>query len=199
MNVHEELARAIPIEVIEDKDGLSYIPGWWVVSEMNRIFGPLAWSRRTIEAHVVPGPEGGAFHAFVNRQGKTSNVVHAHATVAVDIHLPEGVITRQASAGGTGRGADPLRDAIGEAETDAFKRAAATLGPRLGLELYIPHIIAVDRLEAAAREEDDDTALALANAGDAAWARRKQGKTSEALRRRQEELDATLRKRFAPS
>lgn len=107
---------------------LSFIGGWYAISEANRIFGFDRWNRETIESRCVLARENrGTFLAvYVARVRITVNV--AGATVVRDGH-------------GTGeaRGSSPgeVHDmALKGAETDATKRALATFGNPFGLSLY---------------------------------------------------------------
>ena len=107
---------------------LSYIEGWYAVSEANRIFGFDAWSRETVESKCVIARENrGAFTA----------VYIARVRITV---LANGVtIIREGHGTGEGRGSSPgeMHDlALKIAETDATKRALATFGRPFGLALY---------------------------------------------------------------
>lgn len=107
---------------------LSYIEGWYAISEANRIFGFDGWSRETLESRCVLARENrGAFLA-----------VYA-ARVRITVQAEGTAIVREGHGSGEGRGASPGEahdTAIKAAETDATKRALATFGKRFGLELY---------------------------------------------------------------
>lgn len=116
--IKKELLRPIPAEHIDRKQGkLDYVRGGWVKARMNEIFGPDGWSWEIVSWQVRETAKGVA--------------VCAHGRLKV------GDTTRDALAAGTGQGFDGLHQAMGEADTDAFKRAAATLGIQLGLMLYL--------------------------------------------------------------
>ncbi len=107
---------------------LSYLEGWYVISEANRIFGFDGWSRETLESRCVLARESrGLFLAvYVARVRVT---VNAHGTTVV----------REGHGSGEGRGTSPGEThdiAVKAAETDATKRALATFGKPFGLELY---------------------------------------------------------------
>jgi len=107
---------------------LSYIEGWYAISEANRIFGFDGWSRETIDSKCVLARENhGSFIA----------VYTARARITV---RAQGVaIVREGHGTGEGRGASPgeVHDiALKVAETDATKRALSTFGKPFGLALY---------------------------------------------------------------
>ena len=113
-----------------EQDGkvLSYVEGWHVIAEANRIFGFDAWDRETVHAACVW--EGAS-------QGlKACSYV---ARVRVRVRAGDTVVVREASGSGHGCGAIPgeaHESAIKEAETDAMKRALVTFGNPFGLALY---------------------------------------------------------------
>jgi Rad52/22 family double-strand break repair protein len=105
---------------------LSYIEGWYAISEANRIFGFDGWSRETVESRCVLARENrGAFLA-----------VYA-ARVRISVSADGATIVREGHGSGEGRGPSPgeVHDtALKAAETDATKRALATFGRPFGLE-----------------------------------------------------------------
>jgi DNA recombination protein Rad52 len=107
---------------------LSYIEGWYAISEANRIFGFDGWSRETVESRCVLARENrGVFLA-----------VYA-ARVRISVQAGGSTIIREGHGSGEGRGASPgeVHDtALKAAETDATKRALATFGKPFGLALY---------------------------------------------------------------
>jgi DNA recombination protein Rad52 len=107
---------------------LSYIEGWFAVSEANRIFGFDGWNRETVDSKCVLARENrGAF-----------TVVYT-AKVRITVQAEGSTIVREGHGSGEGRGISPgeVHDiAIKAAETDGTKRALATFGKAFGLELY---------------------------------------------------------------
>lgn len=107
---------------------LSYVEGWYVISEANRIFGFDGWNRETVESKCVLARENrGAFLAVYIARVRIS--VQAHGMVVV----------REGHGTGEGRGTSPgeVHDlALKAAETDATKRALSTFGSPFGLALY---------------------------------------------------------------
>src|SRR5690242_15998940 len=107
---------------------LSYIEGWFAVSEANRIFGFDGWSRETVESKCVMARENrGAF-----------TVVYT-AKVRITVQADGSTVIREGHGSGEGRGNSPgeVHDiALKAAETDGTKRALATFGKPFGLELY---------------------------------------------------------------
>src|SRR3974390_700099 len=105
---------------------LSYLEGWYAVSEANRIFGFDGWSRETLESRCVLSRETRGTAVYVAR-------------VRITVRANEATIVREGHGTGEGRGVSPgeVHDiALKAAETDATKRALATFGKPFGLELY---------------------------------------------------------------
>lgn len=107
---------------------LSYIEGWHVIAEANRIFGHDGWDRETeLTALGEPEQVDGKWRA------------RFMAKVTVRVRAEEIVITRQGTGYGSGIAkdqGDAFEGAIKEAETDATKRALMTFGWPFGLALY---------------------------------------------------------------
>ena len=107
---------------------LSYIEGWFAISEANRIFGFDAWSRETIETRCV-----------LSRENRGTFLAVYIAKVRITVQVPGATVIREGHGSGEGRGTSPgeVHDiALKAAETDASKRAFATFGRPFGLELY---------------------------------------------------------------
>ncbi|HEX3342740.1 MAG TPA: Rad52/Rad22 family DNA repair protein [Pseudolabrys sp.] len=107
---------------------LSYIEGWYAISEANRIFGFDGWSRETIESRCV-----------LARENRGSFLAVYTARVRISVSAGGTAIIREGHGSGEGRGASPgeVHDtALKAAETDATKRALATFGRPFGLALY---------------------------------------------------------------
>jgi hypothetical protein len=107
---------------------LSYLEGWYTISEANRIFGFDGWSRETVESRCV-----------LARETRGTFLAVYIARVRVSVHADGATIIREGHGSGEGRGNSPaeVHDiAVKAAETDATKRALATFGKPFGLELY---------------------------------------------------------------
>ena len=107
---------------------LSYIEGWYAISEANRIFGYDGWNRETLESRCV-----------LARENRGSFLAIYVARVRITVHADGATIIREGHGSGEGRGTSPaeVHDiALKAAETDATKRALATFGKPFGLELY---------------------------------------------------------------
>jgi hypothetical protein len=107
---------------------LSYLEGWYAISEANRIFGFDGWSRETLESRCV-----------LSRETRGTFLVVYLARVRLTVHADGTTIIREGHGTGEGRGTSPgeVHDiALKAAETDATKRALATFGKPFGLELY---------------------------------------------------------------
>lgn len=109
---------------------LSYVEGWHVIAEANRIFGFDGWTRETIEFRCVSERE-----RKIGRQQKEGFGVTYIAKVRVTVN---GVV-RDGCGSGHGISTDLgecHESALKEAETDAMKRAFMTFGNPFGLALY---------------------------------------------------------------
>jgi hypothetical protein len=107
---------------------LSYLEGWYAISEANRIFGFDGWNRETLETRCV-----------VARENRGTFLAIYIAWVRVTVQADGATIIREGHGSGEGRGTSPgeVHDiALKAAETDATKRALATFGKPFGLELY---------------------------------------------------------------
>ena len=107
---------------------LSYIEGWYAVTEANRIFGFDGWDRETVESRCV-----------LARENRGTFLAVYLARVRVTVHADGATIIREGHGTGEGRGTSPgeVHDiSLKAAETDATKRALATFGKPFGLELY---------------------------------------------------------------
>jgi Rad52/22 family double-strand break repair protein len=107
---------------------LSYIEGWFAISQANRIFGFDGWSRETIDSRCV-----------LARENRGTFVAVYVAKVRITVQADGATIIREGHGSGEGRGTSPgeAHDiAVKAAETDATKRAFATLGRPFGLGLY---------------------------------------------------------------
>ena len=107
---------------------LSYIEGWFAISEANRIFGFDGWSRETVESRCV-----------LARENRGTFVAVYVAKVRITVQAAGATVIREGHGSGEGRGASPgeVHDiSLKAAETDATKRAFATFGKPFGLELY---------------------------------------------------------------
>ena len=107
---------------------LSYLEGWHVIAEANRIFGYDCWDRRTLSPRCVWSErQAGQVAAFYTTK------VRITVRAGGEIIMREGI--------GTGFGRAAFADAAHEiglkaAETDATKRALSTFGNPFGLALY---------------------------------------------------------------
>ncbi len=107
---------------------LSYVEGWFVISEANRIFGFDAWNRETVDSKCV-----------LARENKGAFIAVYIARVRITVQARGAVVVREGYGTGEGRGSSPgeVHDlALKAAETDATKRALSTFGNPFGLSLY---------------------------------------------------------------
>jgi len=107
---------------------LSYIEGWYAITEANRIFGFDGWNRETVESRCV-----------LARENRGTFVAVYIARARITVHADGAIIIREGHGTGEGRGTSPgeVHDiALKAAETDATKRALTTFGKPFGLALY---------------------------------------------------------------
>jgi hypothetical protein len=126
------LSRSVPARSIRSRISsgkeLTYIEGWYALSQANRIFGFDGWDRETVETKCVLAREArGSFTAVYSSRVRIS--VRANdATVVRDGH---------GTGEAHGNSAGEVHDrALKAAETDATKRALVTFGKAFGLALY---------------------------------------------------------------
>jgi DNA recombination protein Rad52 len=110
---------------------ISYVEGWHVISEANRIFGFENWDRQT------QTPE-----CLWSETQRSQTVCFYSAKVRVTVRSGDTTTVREGI--GTGHGRSPQAEvahemAVKAAETDATKRALATFGNPFGLALYDRH------------------------------------------------------------
>lgn len=135
-----ELSKKLSPEHVKTREGggnakLSYLEGWKVIEEANRIFGHLGWSRETMCLEMV----GDVFKYEKNRRDMFKIGYRCTVRVIVRDRSRYQDIVRYGTGFGNGIGYDPVdihELAMKEAETDAMKRALATFGYPLGLALY---------------------------------------------------------------
>ena len=125
-----ELNKPLAREHIKQREkggaSLSYVEGWHVIAEANRIFGHGDWTRETVEMNMLHSPE----------QNERGNIMVSYSA---KVRITAGGVVRE----GWGFGSQVARfvgdaheGAIKEAETDAMKRALMTFGNPFGLALY---------------------------------------------------------------
>ena len=139
---HEQLAAlAAPLDranVRQREQGrskVSYLEGWLVIAEANRIFGFDGWQRETIAVRCVSQAE-----RAIGREQKPGWGVTYTARVRVTVTAGgRPPLIREGSGAGHGIDVDlgqAHESALKEAETDAMKRALMTFGNPFGLALY---------------------------------------------------------------
>src|SRR5262249_16101992 len=107
---------------------LSYIEGWYAISEAKRMFGFDGWNRETIKCRCV-----------LARENRGSFLAVYTARVRISVQAGGTTVIREGHGSGEGRGVSPGEahdTALKAAETDATKRALATFGKPFGLALY---------------------------------------------------------------
>ena len=116
---------------------LSYVEGWHVIDEANRVFGFDGWDRETIWSECVW------------QDGRQDPKACTYGVrVRIRVRAGKTVVSREGSGVGHGTGAtlgDAHESALKEAETDATKRALTTFGNLFGLALYDKDQVGVAR------------------------------------------------------
>jgi recombination DNA repair RAD52 pathway protein len=137
------LAKSAVKERTQAGRALSYVEGWHVIAEANRIFGFDGWTRETTETRLVAEAArkiGKEFDRNGNPQPQKDGWgVSYIARVRVVIFAGDTIVTREGIGSGHGIDVDlglAHESAIKESETDAMKRALMTFGNPFGLALY---------------------------------------------------------------
>jgi DNA recombination protein Rad52 len=130
-------ALAAPLDAshVKTKNNYSYLPGWHVINEANRIFGFDGWYRETTHVQCVVDCE-----RTIGSNSRLGWGVTYLARVRVTVIEKSGsTIIRDGTGAGSGIDVDrgiAHESAVKEAETDAMKRALITFGNPFGLALY---------------------------------------------------------------
>jgi DNA recombination protein Rad52 len=119
----------------QGRSRVSYLEGWQVIAEANRIFGFDGWQRQTIAVRCVAQAK-----RLIGRDQKPGWGVTYTARVRVTV-TAGGLVPLVREGSGAGHGIDvdlgqAHESALKEAETDAMKRALMTFGNPFGLALY---------------------------------------------------------------
>jgi hypothetical protein len=133
----------------EDGKAVPYVEGWYVIDKANEIFGFGNWDAETTEMRREhepilvneADPESPAYQSDEKRRRKPYVVVAYSARVRLTVWNLDGSrkIVRERCGGHRGFAATAgmaIENCIKAAETDATKRAFATLGYVFGLALY---------------------------------------------------------------
>ncbi len=119
----------------QGRSQVSYLEGWQVIAEANRIFGFDGWQRETVALRCVNQSE-----RTIGREQRPGWVVTYTARVRITVGESTGAqLIREGCGAGHGIDTDlgqAHESALKEAETDAMKRALMTFGNAFGLALY---------------------------------------------------------------
>ena len=119
----------------QGRSSVSYLEGWQVIAEANRIFGFDGWQRETVALRCVNQSE-----RTIGRDQKPGWGVTYTARVRISVSTAgQPALIREGCGAGHGIDADlgqAHESALKEAETDAMKRALMTFGNPFGLALY---------------------------------------------------------------
>ena len=124
----------------QGRSRVSYLEGWQVIAEANRIFGFDGWQRQTVAVRCVAQAERLIGARGTSRDQKPGWGVTYTARVRVTV-TAGGLAPLVREGSGAGHGIDmdlgqAHESALKEAETDAMKRALMTFGNPFGLALY---------------------------------------------------------------
>ena len=155
-NQLRKLAGKLPERYVRTRSqrgvSLSYVEGWHVIDEANRVFGFDAWDRETLTADCV------------YQDGRLNPKACTYtARVRIRVRAGDTLVYRDGSGVGHGSGStlgEAHESALKEAETDATKRALTTFGNLFGLALYDKEQAGVRRKPKAAAAEVTATAAA---------------------------------------
>jgi DNA recombination protein Rad52 len=140
---------------------LTYVEGWHVIAEANRIFGYDAWDRQTITTHCVWSGMANRHHA----------VAYA-AKVRICVRAGPITIVREGCGSGEAKALTPGEAhelALKAAETDATKRALATFGNPFGLALYDRELTGVRNRKAIGSPSDRNRWVLRTAQGDSSF------------------------------
>jgi DNA recombination protein Rad52 len=140
----------------QGRSRVSYLEGWQVIAEANRIFGFDGWQRSTLISRCVAEHE-----RPIGRDRKNGWGVTYIARVRITITAGQRTLIREGSGAGHGIDSDlglAHESALKEAETDATKRALMTFGNPFGLALYDKQQRQVSSSAAVAKAPPADTA-----------------------------------------
>jgi DNA recombination protein Rad52 len=116
---------------------VSYLEGWQVIAEANRIFGFDGWQRETVALRCVHQAE-----RLIGEEQRPGWGVTYTARVRISVSANtagQPALIREGCGAGHGIDTDlgqAHESALKEAETDAMKRALMTFGNAFGLALY---------------------------------------------------------------
>lgn len=113
---------------------MSYVEGWHVIAEANRIFGFGGWTSETIILQETN-------RDLVELESDRGKYSQWRIGYIAKVRITAGGVSREGTGYGSGMGkpeavGDAVEGAIKEAETDARKRALMTFGNPFGLALY---------------------------------------------------------------
>jgi hypothetical protein len=121
----------------QGRSQVSYLEGWQVIAEANRIFGFDGWQRETIALRCVHQAE-----RLIGEEQRPGWGVTYTARVRISVSASttgKPALIREGCGAGHGIDVDlgqAHESALKEAETDAMKRALMTFGNPFGLALY---------------------------------------------------------------
>jgi DNA recombination protein Rad52 len=119
----------------QGRSQVSYLEGWQVIAEANRIFGFGGWQRETVTIRCVHQAD-----RLIGEEQRPGWGVTYSARVRISVSTAgQPVLIREGCGAGHGIDADlgqAHESALKEAETDAMKRALMTFGNAFGLALY---------------------------------------------------------------
>ena len=119
----------------QGRSSVSYLEGWQVIAEANRIFGFDGWQRETVALRCVNQSE-----RTIGREQRPGWGVTYTARVRISVSTTgQPALVREGCGAGHGIDTDlgqAHESALKEAETDAMKRALMTFGNAFGLALY---------------------------------------------------------------
>ena len=149
----EELGKKLNPDFVSTRDGFSYVQGWQMLDEANRIFGHGMWDLETLSLKCV-------YEGERETKSGSSPYVTYTGEVKVTVRDEKGDKVSRTGVGFGSAYAKNLGDAheksIKEAETDATKRARRSFGYQFGLAVYDKNLTNVGSDEPAVEAEKLD-------------------------------------------
>jgi recombination DNA repair RAD52 pathway protein len=129
------LLRSIHAQRVLQRQGMSYVEGYDIRAELNRVFGFCRWSATVAEQELICAEQ------VETRGGKSAWYVLYRTRIQLAVQAPDGTPLTVYDGTHVGASTHPDRgeaygNAVTNSETYALRRAAINLGDQFGLSLY---------------------------------------------------------------
>jgi hypothetical protein len=129
------LLRPIHPRRVLQRDGMSYVEGYDIRAELNRVFGFGRWSEEILSQDMVCETN------VKTKAGKDAWYVVYRTRIRLTVCAPDGTVITRYDGSHVGESTHPVRgeahgNALTNSETYALRRCAINLGDQFGLSLY---------------------------------------------------------------